>query len=128
MNGDLAIHLKTIYLTHFYLETGNCHGRIRVKVRVSVWVIPSYDWSRNRVKKSHEMKCLEVNAKLFMLKIKIHTVFCLFSSAKFNWEIGLLDFLNSGKLPISECVHTFKFYVKMLINSCENLHIKTGRF
>ena len=34
--GDRTIHLKTIHLTPFYLETGYCHGRVRV--RVSVWV------------------------------------------------------------------------------------------
>ena len=40
--GNRTIYLKTIHLTHFYLEKGYCHGRVRdrvkVKVRVSVWV------------------------------------------------------------------------------------------
>ena len=42
MNEDQTINLKTIHLTPFYLETGYCHGglrvRVRVRVRVSVWV------------------------------------------------------------------------------------------
>ena len=41
ITGDRTIHLKTIHLTHFCLETGYCHGRVmvmvRVRVRVSVW-------------------------------------------------------------------------------------------
>ena len=39
--GDRTIHLRTIHHTPFYLETSNCHGKVRVKVRVSVsvWVI-----------------------------------------------------------------------------------------
>ena len=28
----------TIHLTPFYLETGNCHGKVGVRVRVNVWV------------------------------------------------------------------------------------------
>ena len=28
----------TIHLTPFYLETGYCHSRVKVRVRASVWV------------------------------------------------------------------------------------------
>ena len=38
LEGDRAIHLKTIHLTLFYLETDYCHARVRVRARVSVWV------------------------------------------------------------------------------------------
>ena len=35
--GDWTSHLKTIHLTLFYLETGYCHGMVRVRARASVW-------------------------------------------------------------------------------------------
>ena len=36
--GNRTIHLMKFHLSSFYLETGYCHGRVRVRARVSVLV------------------------------------------------------------------------------------------
>ena len=67
--GDQTIHLKTIHLTPFNYETSYCHGRVRVRVRVSVWVRVSVRvWVRigsGWSEKSREIICREVKSERF---------------------------------------------------------------
>ena len=61
--GDRTIHLKTIHLTLFYLETGYCHGGERVRV----WV--AYGWCHDELKKSSEVKCRVLGAYCFLYMV-----------------------------------------------------------
>ena len=78
VHGDRAIHLKTIHLSPFYLETGYCHGRVRVTVTV-----------RNQ-EIVHCEPCLSkiLTTNYVQTRVTYHKV------NNYNWEHAMIE--NSG--------------------------------